>query len=253
MEFMEMRQLSRDGHLPMKNAPESMGYEIWPSCDMVLRSRTVTSVHTSVHVDLPQGYAGVIHNKLGLAQEGIIVVPYVLDTNFQGPLHLVMHNTSERDYKVLKENPLAQLIIHHVATLPMRHVVLPHISPTGCSRVPSSIGTSGKFPDIIPPMPQKVKTAVSLRPYRLRSLASPARMPRVLLPDTDDLSGDSDGVLFPEYSTPNSSETCSYSNGTSPDSELDVSSTDYTMTTCRVTCSLTQWGLGHPLEIGRDF
>ena len=175
MEFVEMRQLSRDGHLPMKNAPESVGYEIWPSCDVVLRSRTVTSVRTSVRVDLPQGYAGVIHNKLGLAQEGIVIVPYVLDANFQGPLHLVTHNTSERDYKVLKENPLAQLILHRVATLPVCHVVLPRISPTGCSRVPSSVGASGKFPDIIPPMPQKVRTAVSLRPYRLRSLTSPAQ------------------------------------------------------------------------------
>ena len=118
MEIVEMRQLSRDGHLPMKNAPESMGYKIWPSCDVVLKSQTVTSVRTSVHVDLPLGYASVIHNKLGLAQEGIVVVPYVLDANFQGPLHLVVHNMGERDYKVLKENPLAQLIIHRVAVLP---------------------------------------------------------------------------------------------------------------------------------------
>ena len=180
MEIVEMRQLSHDGHLPMKNAPESVGYKIWPSCDVVLKSRTVTSVHTSVHVDLPPGYAGVIHNKLGLAQEGIIVVPYVLDANFQGPLHLVVHNTGERDYKVLKENPLAQLIIHRVAALPMCHVVLPRISPTSCARVPSPVGAFGEFPDIIPPMPRKVRTAVSLRPYRLHSLELPVRVPRVL-------------------------------------------------------------------------
>ena len=244
-----MRQLSHDGHLPMKNAPESVGYEIWPSCNVVLRSRTVTSVRTSVRVDLPQGYASVIHNKLGLAQEGIVVVPYVLDANFQGPLHLVTHNTSERDYKVLKENPLAQLILHRVAMLPVRHVALPRISPTSCSRVPSSVGASGKFPDIIPPTPQKVRTAVTPRPYRLRSLTSP----RVLFPDTDDLSGDSDGMLFPECLTLSSSGSCSYSNGTFPDSEPDVSSTDYTVTTRRVTRSLTQRGLGHPLKIGQDF
>ena len=101
-----MRQLSRDGHLPMKNAPESMGYEIWPSCDVVLRSRTITSVHTSVRVDLPQGYASVIHNKLGLAQEGIVIIPYVLDANFQGPLHLVTHNTSERGLQGVEGKPL---------------------------------------------------------------------------------------------------------------------------------------------------
>ena len=131
METMEVRQLSHDRHLPMKSAPESVGYEIWPSHDMILKSWTVTSVHTGVRVDLPSGYAGVIYNKLGLAQEGIIIVPYILDANFQGPLNLVMHNMGERDYKVLKENPLAQLVIHHVATLPMYHAVLPSAFPTG--------------------------------------------------------------------------------------------------------------------------
>ena len=117
METMEVRQLSHVGHLPMKSAPESVGYEIWPSCDVILKSQTITSVCTGVHVDLPPGYASVIYNKLGLAQEGIVVVPYVLDANFQSPLNLVVHNTGERDYKVLKENPLAQLVIHRVAAL----------------------------------------------------------------------------------------------------------------------------------------
>ena len=90
METVEMRQLSRVGHLPMKSAPESVGYEIWPSCDVILKSQTITSVCTGVRVDLPPGYAGVIYNKLGLAQEGILVVPYVLDVNLRGPLYLVM-------------------------------------------------------------------------------------------------------------------------------------------------------------------
>ena len=184
-----------------------------------MKSRTVTSMRTSVRVDLPPGYAGVIYNNLGLAQEGIVIVPYVLDANFQGPLHLVVHNMGERDYKVLKENPLAQLVIHHVAALPVCHVVLTRISPTGCSRVPSPIGASGESPNIIPPTPRKVRTAVYLRPYRLHSLESPVRVPRVLFRDTDDLSGDSDGVLFPECSTPSSSGTCSHHNGELPDSD----------------------------------
>ena len=164
-EAMEVEQLSRDGHLPVKSAPESVGYEIWPSCDVILESRTVTSVHTGVHVDLPLGYAGIIYNKLGLTQEGIVVVSYILDANSHGPLNLLMHNTSERDYKVLKENPLAQLVIHCVAKLPVHHAVLPSTFPKENSKVSSPINASGEYPNIIPPMPWKVRTPVSPRPY----------------------------------------------------------------------------------------
>ena len=121
---MEVRQLYHDGQLPMKSTPESVGYELWPSCDVMLKSQTVTSVHTGVRVDLPSGYVGIIYNKMGLAHDGIIVVSNILDTNSHGPLNLLMHNTSERDYKVLKENSLAQMIIYHVADLPVHHDVL---------------------------------------------------------------------------------------------------------------------------------
>ena len=250
---MEVRQLFRGGHLPMKSMPESVGYEIWPSCDVILKSRTITSVHTGVRVDLALGYAGVIYNKLGLAQEGILVVPYVLDANFQGPLKLVMHNTGERDYKVLKENPLAQLVIHHVAVLPVHHAVFPGTSATGYSSVSSPVDTSGEFPNIIPPMPWQVRTAVSPRPYQLRSLELPVRVPQVLFRDTDTLSSDSDGVLFPECSTPGSSGTCSHHNEGLPDSKPDVPLMNNTVTMRRVTHSLTRRGLGHQLEINRDF
>ena len=116
-------------------------------------------------MDLPLGYAGVIYNKMGLAQEGIVIVSYVLDANSHGPLNLLMHNTSERDYKVLKENPLAQLVIHHVAELPVHYTVLHSILPQENSGVPSPIDMSGEYPNIIPPTPRKVRTPVSLRLY----------------------------------------------------------------------------------------
>ena len=92
-ETIEMKQLSRDGHLPMKSIPESVGYELWPSCDVILKSWTITSVHTGVCVDLPSGYAGIIYNKTGLAHDGIVIVSYILDMNSHGPLNLLLHNT----------------------------------------------------------------------------------------------------------------------------------------------------------------
>ena len=171
----------------------------------------------------------------------------------QGPLNLVMHNMGERDYKVLKENPLAQLVIHRVATLPVHHAVLPSTFPTEYSKASSPINVSGEYPNIIPPMPQKVRTPVSPRPYQLRSLESPMNVPRVLFRDTDASSSDSDGVLFPECSTPSSSGKCSDHSGELPDFEPDILPTNTTVTMCRVTHSLTQWGLGNHLEIHQDF
>ena len=47
-------------------------------------------------------------------------------------------------------------------------------------------------------------------------------VPRVLFRDTDAFSSDSDGVLFPECSTPSSSGKCSDHSGELPDFKPDI-------------------------------
>ena len=68
---------------------------------------------------IPPGYAGVIHAKSGLAMEGIIAITGIIDTDFCGEIGLMMHNVTMTDYKVLKENPLAQLVVYKVDRLPV--------------------------------------------------------------------------------------------------------------------------------------
>ena len=85
-ETVEVKQLCCDGHLPMKSTPESVGYELWPSCNVILKCWTITSVYTGVRISLPLGYVSIIYNKLGLTQDGIVVVSNILDTNSHGAL-----------------------------------------------------------------------------------------------------------------------------------------------------------------------
>ena len=151
--MMEVKQLCQGGHLPMKSTPESVGYKLWPSCDLILKCRTITSVHTGVRVDLPSGYVGIIYNKMGLTQDGIIIVSNILDTNFHGALRLLMHNTTGTDYKVLKENPLAQMIIYHVADLPVHHDVLCSTFSKENSKISIPIDIPEESPNIILPTP----------------------------------------------------------------------------------------------------
>ena len=91
-----------------------------------------------------------------------------------------MHNTTATDYKVLKENPLAQLIIYHVADLPGHHAVLHSTFPKENSKISIPINIPEEYPSVIPPTPWKVKPPVPLKPYRLHSLEPMKNVPRVL-------------------------------------------------------------------------
>ena len=236
----------------MKSTPESVGYELWPSCNMILKCRTITSVYTGVRVDLPSAYVGIIYNKMGLAQDGIVVVSNILDTHSHGALQLLMHNTTAMDYKVLKENPLAQMIIYRVADLPVHHAVLHSTFPKENSKISIPIDIPAEYPNAIPPTPRKAKPLVPPKPSRLEPTKN---VPRILFRDTDESTSDSDGVLFQESPAPSSSGRCSDHSGGLSDFKPNIHLMNIAADTSmhRVTHSLTQWGLGNPIETFKDF
>ena len=74
-----------------------------------------------MRVVVPLSYAGIIHAKSGLVMEGIIAITGIIDEDFHGEIGLIMHNVTETDHKVLKENPLAQLVVYWVDRLPVSY------------------------------------------------------------------------------------------------------------------------------------
>ena len=70
-----------------------------------------------MRLTIPSGYIGVIHSKSGLAMEGTIAVSSIIDVDYRGEIKLLMHNITGTNYNVLKENPIAQMVVYHVDRL----------------------------------------------------------------------------------------------------------------------------------------
>ena len=115
---MQFHVFTDGGHIPMKVTPGSAGYDFWPSCDITLRTKTITRVAMGVKVIIPMGYIGVIHSMSGLVMERIIAMTGVIDEDYQGEIKLLMYNMTEADYKVLKENPIVQMVVYRTDKLP---------------------------------------------------------------------------------------------------------------------------------------
>ena len=119
--IIEFHVFTDGGHIPMKVTPGLAGYDFWLSCDITLRTnhQTITRVATGVKVIIPMGYIGIILSKSGLAMEGIIAMTGTIDEDYLGKIRLLMHNMTEANYKVLKENPIAQMVVYHTDKLPI--------------------------------------------------------------------------------------------------------------------------------------
>ena len=53
--------------------------------------------------------------------DGIVEVTGVIDEDYQGEIRLLMHNTTDASYKVLKENSIAQMVIYQTDKLPVTY------------------------------------------------------------------------------------------------------------------------------------
>lgn len=75
-------------------------------------------VPTGIKIDIPEGYAGFIHPRSGLAaKHGITVVnaPGTIDAGYQGEIKVILLNTSEDESFVFnKYDRIAQLVFQRV-------------------------------------------------------------------------------------------------------------------------------------------
>jgi dUTP pyrophosphatase len=103
-----------------------------------------TLVGTGIAVAIPDGHAGLVSPRSGLAAEhGITIVntPGLVDAGYRGELRVILHNTDPHDTFVVEPGMrIAQLVVVAVPPAELREVeVLP-----ASERGESGFGSSGR-------------------------------------------------------------------------------------------------------------
>ncbi|MCR4280396.1 MAG: dUTP diphosphatase [Candidatus Komeilibacteria bacterium] len=74
-----------------------------------------TIISTGIAVAIPIGYGGLIWDRSGLAANyGLTILAGVIDSNYRGEIMIVLFNTTDQDYKVQKDDRVAQMIIQPI-------------------------------------------------------------------------------------------------------------------------------------------
>jgi dUTP pyrophosphatase len=98
-------------------------------------------VPTGVVVAIPEGYAGFVQPRSGLAlHHGITCLntPGLIDSGYRGELAVLLVNTDPReDYEVRRGDRIAQLVV--------QPVVRAHFDPVGADRLPAARRGAGGF------------------------------------------------------------------------------------------------------------
>jgi len=116
-----VRRLREDAVLPSQAYDGDAGLDLAACEGAVLEPGARATVGTGVAVEIPEGYAGFVQPRSGLASRhgiGVVNSPGLVDSGYRGEIRVVLLNTdTTTPFTVEPGMRIAQLVVAPVATI----------------------------------------------------------------------------------------------------------------------------------------
>lgn len=122
--------------LPTRQHPKDAGLDVYMPDDGVLRPGP-NCINLGISVDVPNGYMANLYPRSSMNKIGIISLLAPIDAGYNGNIHLLVFNGTDKDYHYKQGDRLCQLVFHNIA------VVTPRLKCCN-SRGDNGLGSSGK-------------------------------------------------------------------------------------------------------------
>lgn len=117
---LKVRRLDAGARLPTRAYPGDAGLDLYALEDVVLDPGERASVRTGIAVEIPDGHAGLVVPRSGLAaRHGVALVnaPGVIDAGYRGEVRVLLLNTDRTEpFAISGGERIAQLVLVRVET-----------------------------------------------------------------------------------------------------------------------------------------
>jgi dUTP pyrophosphatase len=125
---------------PTRAYPTDAGLDLYSREDVVISARESHVFDTGVHIEIPEGYMGLMFSKSGLNINKGLTSEGIIDANYSGSLKTKLYNNSGYDRRIKAGDKISQLIIVPIATPEV--VIVDEIAEQG--RGNNGFGSSGR-------------------------------------------------------------------------------------------------------------
>ena len=141
----KVKKLNERAQIPTYATPLSAGADLYALLDgaVTIQPHTTVMIHTGLSMEIPEGYAGLIFARSGLAsKKGLAPANKVgvIDSDYRGEFMVALHNHGETEQTVEDGERIAQLLI--VPFLKASFLVSAELSDT--ERGEGGFGSTGK-------------------------------------------------------------------------------------------------------------
>lgn len=114
-------------YVPERAYASDAGYDLRASVDLQIGPGERAVVPTGIHLSLPEGYAGLVIPRSGLAAKhgiGVVNGPGLIDPGYVGEIHVVLLNTDKTEvFEVHAGDRVAQLMMVPTMAMNFQDVV----------------------------------------------------------------------------------------------------------------------------------
>jgi len=135
-----VKLVNQDAQLPKQGSPGAAGYDLYACRDVVIKKKSRSLVAIGIILAIPGGCYGRVAPRSSLAVKGIDVGAGVIDSDYRGELMVLLINTTDQDFSVVKGDRVAQIIFEKIATFRMT----PLTNLTVSERGTGGFGSTGR-------------------------------------------------------------------------------------------------------------
>jgi dUTP pyrophosphatase len=114
--LIQIKKLNDKAILPTRGSMQAAGYDLYACTDqdIVIAPHNTVKVGTGLSMAVPDGYFGAVYARSGLAsKQGLRPSNCVgvIDSDYRGELIVAMHNDTEVEATIKKNERIAQLVV----------------------------------------------------------------------------------------------------------------------------------------------
>ena len=87
------------------------GADLRSPIETVVPAHGSVVIDTGVHVEIPEGYVGMLKSKSGLNVKHNLIGEGVIDCGFMGSIRVKLYNLGDTDYQIQRGDKIIQLVI----------------------------------------------------------------------------------------------------------------------------------------------
>jgi len=115
MQSIQVTRLSDTATIPTQGSPGAAGWDLYADESMIIQPGGRAMIATGIAVALPPDSVGMIWPRPGLAfKQGIDVLAGVVDSDYRGPVGVVLQNHGWYPVKINPGDRIAQLVIQPI-------------------------------------------------------------------------------------------------------------------------------------------